>query len=192
MKMLHYVPALLIAASVGVGCNDEKKDTAVTTTDTVTTTTPAPTTTVRYAGDGNRTVITKAETPPVVVTSFETKYPKAQKVEWVRYDPIPEDNWNIEKDYYYITYEVDGVPYGAWYDPEGTWIRTSTPFKDIAGLPAAVSKAIADGFPGYEVVEVDKENDKNTDMYEVEMKKGEAKAKVKFLPNGDIFKAKTN
>ena len=78
----------------------------------------------------------------------------------------------------------------TWDTPEDEWIKTTTPFKDIKGLPAAVSKAIADGFPGFDVVEIDKENDKDMDMYEVEMKKGEEKAKVKFLPDGTIFKAK--
>lgn len=192
MKLLHYLPAVCLTAVVAISCNDTKKDEPVTTdTSSVVTTTPETTvTTVRYSGDGNRTVITKTDVPAPVSGNFDKKYAKADKVEWVRYDPIAEDNWDMEKDYYFANYEIAGVPYSAWYTPEGEWIKTTTPFKDIKGLPAAVSKAIADGFPGFDVVEIDKENDKDMDMYEVEMKKGDEKAKVKFLPDGTVFKAK--
>lgn len=193
MKFLNYLPAVLATTMLMASCNDDKKDEKVVVTDN-TTTTPATTEntvkTVRYSGDGNKTVITKTDVPAPVATTFEKKYVKADKVEWVKYDPIAEDNWDTEKDYYFANYYIDGIPYSTWYTPEGEWIKTTTPFKDIKGLPLAVSKAIADGFPGFEVVEVDKENDKDMEMYEVEMKKGEEKAKVKFLPNGDVFKAK--
>jgi len=192
MKFLHYLPAALLAVATATSCNDSKKDNTTTTdtSATVTATPDAPKSTVRYSGDGKRTVVTKTDVPAPVSSSFDKKFAKADNVEWVRYDPIPEDNWDLEKDYYFANYEISGVPYSTWYTPEGEWIKTTTPFKDIKGLPAAVSKAIADGFPGFDVVEIDKENDKDMDMYEVEMKKGEEKAKVKFLPDGTIFKAK--
>ncbi|MBC7934672.1 MAG: PepSY-like domain-containing protein [Rhizobacter sp.] len=192
MKFLNYFPALLSTVLLVTSCDDAKKDdkTPDAETTTVAKTDENKVTTVRYSGDGNRTVVTKTAVPAQVATTFEEKFVKADKVEWVKYDPIEEDNWDTDKDYYFANYEMDGIPYSTWYTPEGDWIKTTTPFKDIKGLPLAVSKAIADGFPGFEVVEIDKENDKNMDMYEVEMKKGEEKAKVKFLPNGDVFKAK--
>ena len=191
MKFLHYVPAVLFSALLVTSCNDEKKEEKVVTETPATNTETAKTVTaVRYSGDGNRTVVAKTDVPAPVATTFEKKFVKADKVEWVRYDPIEEDNWDMEKDYYFANYEVEGIPYSTWYSPEGEWIKTTTPFKDIKGLPLAVSKSIADAFPGFEVVEIDKENDKNMDMYEVEMKKGDEKAKAKFLTNGEIFKAK--
>lgn len=193
MKFLNYASAAIIAATSLTACNDSKKedDTAAKdSTTTVITTPDATVSTVHYSGDGNRTIVTKAEVPAPVATTFEKKFVKADKVEWVKYDPVAEDNWDMDKDYYFANYEIQGIPYSTWYTPEGEWIKTTTPFKDIKGLPLAVSKAIADGFPGFEVVEIDKENDKDMDMYEVEMKKGNEKAKVKFLPNGDVFKAK--
>lgn len=193
MKFLNYAPAVMIAASLLTACNDSKKEESTVendTTATVIATPDAAISTVRYSGDGNRTIIAKTEVPVPVATTFEKKYVKADKVEWVKYDPVAEDNWDMEKDYYFANYEIEGIPYSAWYTPEGEWIKTTTPFKDIKGLPLAVSKAIAEGFPGFEVVEIDKENDQDTDMYEVEMKKGNEKAKVKFLPNGDVYKAK--
>lgn len=193
MKFLHYLPAAALIAVTVSSCNDDKKadkDAMTETTASASTTPGTSTTTVKYSGDGNKTVVTKTDVPAPVSASFDKKYAKADKVEWVRYDPIPEDNWDLEKDYYFANYEVSGVPYSAWYTPEGEWIKTTTPFKDIKGLPAAVSKAIADHFPGFDVVEIDKENDKDMDMYEVEMKKGDEKAKVKFLPDGTVFKAK--
>ena len=193
MKFLNYLPAVLASALLVTSCDDAKKDDKIAGSDSTTTVVTAPgnaTTTVRYSGDGNKTVVTKTDVPAPVATTFEKKFVKADKVEWVKYEPIAEDNWDLEKDYYFANYEMEGIPYTTWYGPEGEWIKTTTPFKDIKGLPIAVSKAIADGFPGFEVVEIDKENDKDMDMYEVEMKKGDEKAKVKFLPNGDVFKAK--
>ena len=191
MKFINYLPAVLITAAMATACNDSKKDDAkANTTANEATVTTAEVATVRHSGDGNKTVVTKTDVPTTISTNFEKKYSTADKVEWVRYDPIAEDNWDMDKDYYFVNYEISGVPYSSWYTPEGEWIKTSTPFKDIKGLPAAVSKAIADAFPGFDVVEIDKENDKNMDMYEVEMKKGDEKAKVKFLPDGTIFKAK--
>lgn len=190
MKFLHYLPAALLVAATTISCNDSKKNDATTDTGATVAAPETSVTTVKYSGDGTKTVVTKTDVPAPVSSSFDKKFEKADKVEWVRYDPIPEDNWDMEKDYYFANYEVSGVPYSTWYTPEGEWIKTTTPFKDIKGLPAAVSKAIADAFPGFDVVEIDKENDKDMDMYEVEMKKGDEKAKVKFLPDGTVLKAK--
>ena len=190
MKFLHYLPAALLVAATTISCNDSKKNDTSTDTGATVATPETAVTTVKYSGDGTKTVVTKTDVPAPVSSSFDKKFEKADKVEWVRYDPIPEDNWDMEKDYYFANYEVSGVPYSTWYTPEGEWIKTTTPFKDIKGLSATVSKTIAAAFPGFDVVEIDKENDKDMDMYEVEMKKGDEKAKVKFLPDGTVFKAK--
>ncbi|RYD78268.1 MAG: hypothetical protein EOP53_11490 [Sphingobacteriales bacterium] len=105
MKFINYLPAVLLTAAVATSCNDSKKEDTTVSTDTSTTTastTPDATiTTVRYAGDGNKTVVTNTDVPAPVSTTFQKKYAKADKVEWVRYDPIAEDNWDMEKDYYF-------------------------------------------------------------------------------------------
>jgi hypothetical protein len=45
-------------------------------------------------------------------------------------------------------------------------------------------------YPGYAIEEVDRENDKDMEMYEIKLRKGEEKAKLKVLPNGEVFKRK--
>jgi uncharacterized membrane protein YkoI len=96
----------------------------------------------------------------------------------------------MDDNYYYVRYNNDGADYVSWYNNRGEWVKTSTRITGNPNLPDAVNKTINAQYPGYTIVEIDKENDKNMDMYEVELKKGEAKAKLKILPDGTVFKRK--
>ncbi len=69
--------------------------------------------------------------------------------------------------------------------------KTSTKVPGNSKLPDAVNKTINDSYPGYTIVEIDEENDKDMDMYEIELNKGDSKVKLKILPNGEIFKRKS-
>lgn len=159
--------------------------------------------TASEADKDNSTTVTPTETagaadvPAATRTSFEAKYPNATNVKWERYKPEgdksamdPADwNYNLDDKDYVVSFDWDGVPYYAWYD-DGNWIRASTSVKDHAKLPANINDAIRAQFAGYEIVEVDKEHDKDRTTYEVELKKGEDKMKVHFDENGKIFKQK--
>ena len=53
-----------------------------------------------------------------------------------------------------------------------------------------MNKTIQAQYPGYTIVSVDKENDKNRTAYEVELSKGDDKAKVLIAENGNVLKKK--
>jgi len=142
------------------------------------------------ATDGRSTVITVDKVPANVKTTFTAKYPKAQKVVWVEYQPVESDYLTMDSTYYYVRFNDNGADYITWYDNRGEWVKTSTKVEGNSSLPDAVNKTLNDQFPGYTIEEINKENDKNMDMFEIKLNKGEQKAKVKILPNGEIFKRK--
>ena len=168
-------------------CNNEKKDTAVTTPEQV----PVTVVAKDAVTEGTSTSITTEAVPDTVKMLFTKKYPKATKTSWMKYEPVASDDMKMDDQYYYVVFNNDGADYTSWYNNRGDWVKTSTKVQQgIAGLPAAVSKTITDQYPGYTVEEIDKENDKDMDMYEVKLKKGDSKAKLKILPNGEVFKRK--
>jgi len=172
----------LLIAGVAVSCNeqaeDQHKDETVVTT------------TVHKPGEGKKVVVAKADVPEPVVVEFEKKYPKTSNLTWTSYEPVEEDNWDMAERYYYADYIMDDVHYYTWYKADGTVVKNDVFVKGGEKLPAAINNAIASNYPGFEVVEVDKENDKDMDMYEIEMEKGDQKVKIKYLPDGTVFKVK--
>ncbi len=179
----------LIAASITIiaACNNDKKNNV-----TVETPSDVPITTVIKTAEteGKTTVISTEAVPDSVRLSFTKKYPKADKVVWVKYEPVESDEVDMDDTYYHVRYYNDGADYTSWYNNTGNWVKTSTRITGNPNLTAAVNKTIKDQYPGYTIVEIDKENDKDMDMYEIELKKGEEKAKLKILPDGTVFKRK--
>ncbi len=188
----------LAGAALFTSCKDAKDETTETTTATETTVgmdTMAVTDVSQEASlndDGSVTVEATA-VPDSVRTTFTTKYPKAEKIVWKRYTPN-ERNTDArlvrDREYYYVVYYDNGTDYTSWYDNRGQWVKTSSRVPGPAQLPDAVNKTLNTQYAGYTAVEIDKENDKDMDMYEIELKKGEDKVKVKILPDGTIYKAK--
>ena len=140
--------------------------------------------------EGKSTTITTEQVPDTIRNLFVKKYPKATKTTWMKYEPGDNDDLKMDDEYYYVTYYNEGADYTSWYNNHGDWVKTSTRVTGNANLPDAVNKTINEQYPGYTIVEIDKENDKDMDMYEIELKKGDEKAKLKILPNGTIFKRK--
>lgn len=184
MKSTFMVLAAALSFSI-MSCNDNAStaDEAKKDSNTVTTT--------------ENTTVTTVEVPPATKTSFETKYPGATNVKWTHYEPVadrstvdPADwNYNLDTSDYQVVFNWNGDDYYAWYD-DGNWIRATTAVKDNSKLPVTVNATIKAQFPGYEIVEVDKENDKDRTTYEVELKKGDDKMKVHIDENGKIVKEK--
>jgi len=99
-------------------------------------------------------------------------------------------NYGLDTNDYVVMFNWDNADYYAWYD-DGNWIRASTPMKDHSKLPAPVNNTIRNQFAGYEIVEVDKENDKDRTVYEIELKKGdEDKMKLTIAEDGTVMKKK--
>lgn len=182
----------LVLSSTSCDNNDDKNNADDKANTTVVVEEKAPTVAVKLAGQGERKEVVVANVPAPLVAKVTPRVKTAKDVKWVAYEPVEADKWDTAKDYYIVMYTYKNVPYEDWYYGDGELIKSeekiSLPNSGV--LPKEVVKAIMENYPGYEIVEVDKENDKDMDMYEVEMKQGEKKAKVKFLPNGNIFKAK--
>ncbi|TMI65798.1 MAG: hypothetical protein E6H07_07785 [Bacteroidetes bacterium] len=146
-------------------------------------------------------VATNYSTTTVVVPektkkSFETKYPKASNTVWTTYQPIDAIEWtwyewpSMDTSDYMVTYNLDGSNYWTWYDDQGEWIRTVTNISDFTTLPAAVTKTLNSQFDGFTIKNVDKENDKNTKAYEIDLEKGTDKMKVLVSESGMVMKKK--
>ncbi len=190
MKLFNFLPAVFISAIFCVSCNDDKKDANETA---ATTTTESTSTVVTKAGEGKKTVITVDKVPAPVMTTFKAKADKAADVEWVVYDPVEADNWDLEKDYYFVRYRLNNVPYTTWISPEGEFIKSEPVIHlDNSGdLPTAVVKAIMEGYPGYAISEIEKEKEDKTVNYEVHLTKDGNKVKVKYAADGTVLKEKT-
>jgi hypothetical protein len=178
-----YLSAIVGATILFSSCDNSKKDNNDSNV-------PVATVAKEAATEGKSVTITTEEVPDTVRMLFSKKYPGATKVVWMKYEPVESDELKMDDQYYYVTYAADGADYTSWYNNHGQWVKTSTKVTGNAMLPDPVNKTINDQYPGYMIVEIDKENDKDMDMYEVKLRKGEEKAKLKILPDGTIFKRK--
>ncbi len=171
---------IIIAASIAViSCTNERtQERAVNDVATKTTT------------EGKRKTITTQEVPDTIQYTFKQKYPKAISPVWVEYTPVETDELPMDNSYYYATFQDQGMDVTTWYNKMGDWVKTSTRIPGDSRLPDAVNKTLNEQYPGYKIDEINKENDKNMDMYEIKLKKGEEKAKLKVLQNGEVFKRK--
>lgn len=186
MKPRTSAIAVCIALSF-MSCNDEKK----TATTTVSDTSVAVQTVAKAAAtEGTSLSLAAAEVPDTIKNSFMAKYPKAGTPQWVKYTPVEADYLPMDNEYYYVMFTNNGEDITSWYNNRGEWVKTSTKIKGDPRLPDAVNKTINAQYPGYKIEEVDKENDKDMDMYEIKLRKGDEKAKLKVLPNGEVFKRK--
>ncbi len=192
MKLRQLTFIMAVGATSLMACNNDKNSETAVTTDTVTTTT-APVNVVadRADNDGRAVVVTSENVPEPVRTSFVTKYPKLEKVEWYSYTPVEDDNLSMDDQYYYVRFNDKGADYMSWYNNRGEWVKTSTVVPGPKSLPDAVNRYINANYPDYKIEEISKENDKDMDMFEIKMNKGESKVKLKILPNGEVFKKKT-
>jgi len=137
------------------------------------------------------------DVPQATRTSFETKYPNASNVRWSKYQPVEaktdlddtDVRYNLDTNDYVVKFNMDNVDYLAWYD-DGSWIYTSAVIPDHSKLPAVVNAMLRDKYPGYTIVEAEKENDKDRTMYEVEIEKGSDKWKLLIAENGEVIKKK--
>ncbi len=137
------------------------------------------------------------EVTPVIKTKFEQKYPKATNVQWTKYEPVAnmDFDWDMagwqtmDSMDYAAKYTIDNTDYWTWYTPEGEWIATVSTI-NVEGVPDAVNKTLRSQFEGYTVTSVTQENDKNRTAYEIKMEKGEDKMKALIDEKGNLMKKK--
>ena len=82
-------------------------------------------------------------TPPDVVTrAFQDKYPGETPYEW-----------EIDYGYYKAEYRSGNVNYEAWFQPDGTWVRTECDY--YGTLPQPVQDYLAANYAGYRTEDVE-------------------------------------
>lgn len=193
IKQLTIITVISSFAISGCNNNDKKTTETAVVTDTITTaTTPMKDVAMQASKEGNAVIITSAEVPDTIRNTFTTKYPKVKKIEWFKYQPAAGDDLVMDDSYYYVRFNNNGADYTTWYNNQGEWVKTSTKIAGNKNLPGPVNQYINANYPDYTIEEINKENDKNMDMFEIKMNKGDSKVKLKILPNGEVFKKKTN
>ena len=156
------------------------------------------TTTVENPPMENPPVNTSVNVPEATRASFQAKYPSATNVRWDNYERVDWFDWDwagwpvLDSNDYTVTYTDDGVEYTAFYDDKNSWIGTSSMVSDHNSLPAPVSKAVTNTFPGYTIKSIRRENDKDRTAYEIKLEKGNDKAKLLVNENGKVMKKTTN
>ena len=182
-----------VCAAVTTSCGENSTKETSTNSDTTTTAT-----TPRTDVSEPVTTSTSMNVPEATRTAFTTKYPNAANVNWRRYEPVNTIDWDwtgwpkMDTSDYAVSYNADGSEYWAWYDQDNNWIGSVTTVTDVNSIPAAVNKTVQEQFPGYTVTSVDKENDKNSTAYEIELTKSGAKAKLLVAEDGKVLKKKTS
>lgn len=193
------ITGILFFASMGVGalsCNDEKTADADNKADSTTVVTTTDNTTMEKMS-------TPVEVPATTKASFETKYPAAKNVTWVKYttpdtavaskDDLDEmeDNKGLDSTDYQVSFDWNEVNYLTYYEPDGSWIKTTYKLVNHADLSAAVNDAINKQFPGYSIKNnIEVEEEKKGKVYEVFLEKGTELWKVHFDANGKVLKKK--
>lgn len=138
------------------------------------------------------------EVPLTIRSSFAALYPDANNVSWNHYDvsAVPID-WELtgwpamDANDYVVTFNMGNDQYHAWYDSDGTWIGSTYGFTDQSRLPLNVQQMIQSKYPGYTIVDIDKEMWKDQSAYEIKLKKDDD-SKIKLLVdiNGNVLKEK--
>lgn len=151
------------------------------------------------APDNTNTSVKSVDVPATTRASFETKYPNASNVTWSYYDePYHAIDWEMtnwpvmDQNDYLVRYNWEGADYYAWYDQDGNWVGSTAPVTNYSGLPSAVNNTVKKQFEGYEIVAIDKENDKDREAYEIDLEKGNDKAKLLVAADGSVLKKKIN
>jgi hypothetical protein len=119
----------------------------------------------------------KIEVPAVVNSAFESKYPKAEKV-----------NWGIEEPgEFEAEFKLNGIESSALFDSKGQFLEYETEIKKSA-LPQAIKATIAKDFADCKIDEVEKSTDtKGVVMYEMEASRGKEKYEISFDANGTLL-----
>ena len=117
-----------------------------------------------------------ARAPKKVEKAFQKMYPEAQKIEW-----------EMKRDMYVAEFKVDGREIEAWFNAEGTWMRSK---EEISAkeVPAEVKKAVKEAYPGWKAEDYKLNTDaRGNKLYSVELEKeGEKDQKVMITPGGKI------
>ena len=131
-----------------------------------------------YAGPVMDNDIAKA--PKKVEKAFQKMYPGAKDVEW-----------ELKRDIYAVDFRIDGKDVEAYFNAEGTWLRSKEDV-NASSVPAAVKKAVKEAYPDFKIEDYDLVKDaRGNEFYSVEIEKeskdGDTELTVRVLANGKIL-----
>lgn len=111
--------------------------------------------------------------PTSVKNAFAQKYPSS-----VAYD------WEKDRGYYVAEFRNDGREAEAWFNPDGTWVKTETDFVDV--LPEAVQDYIDVNYPGYRIDDVDWVETPSDEYFDIELERnGKKDVYLHIRANGE-------
>ena len=122
------------------------------------------------AGDGD-------QIPQKVKDAFTKKFPTAKKVDW---EKESEKEWEAE-------FKMYNVEYSANFLEDGTWQETEHEIEE-KDVPQNVLKALKNGFPDFEIEEVEISETNTGKVYEFDLEKGEKEMEVAIDPTGKVVK----
>lgn len=121
-----------------------------------------------------------AKAPKKVEKAFQKMYPGAKDIEW-----------ELKRDIYAVDFKIDGKDVEAYFNAEGTWLRSK---EDVSAssVPAAVKKAVKEAYPDFKIEDYDLVKDaRGNEFYSVEIEKesrdGDTELTVRVLANGKIL-----
>lgn len=131
-----------------------------------------------YAGPVMDDDIAKA--PKKVEKAFQKMYPGAKDIEW-----------ELKRDIYAVDFKIDGKDVEAYFNAEGTWLRSKEDVNS-SSVPAAVKKAVKEAYPDFKIEDYDLVKDaRGNEFYSVEIEKeskdGDTELTVRVLANGKIL-----
>ena len=121
-----------------------------------------------------------AKAPKKVEKAFQKMYPGAKDVEW-----------ELKKDIYAVDFRIDGKDAEAYFNADGTWLRSKEDV-NASSVPAAVKKAVKEAYPDFKIEDYDLVKDaRGNEFYSVEIEKeskdGDTELTVRVLANGKIL-----
>jgi uncharacterized membrane protein YkoI len=123
----------------------------------------------------DNTKINTLTLPDEVKGAFKSQNSNVNNVEW-------------EKDgkYYIAEYEKDGFEKEVVYDANGNIISTETEL-NVSNLLPAITNYISQNYSGYSIKEAEKEETKEGEFYEVELKNGSLHIEIVFDSKGNFI-----
>ena len=120
------------------------------------------------------------DVPEKVKTNFTGKFPEAQKVKWEKENAT---EWEAE-------FKLNGTPYSANFNADGTWMETEYEIKE-SEIPPAVKQTLDRDYTGYEIEESEVTETPEGTFYEFALEKDESELKVSISADGTVVKKET-
>ena len=116
--------------------------------------------------------------PSVVENSFSQQYPEAMGVNW-------EKDTENSISYLKAEFKQNGVEVEAWYNIDGTWVKTETDF--FGNLPTAVADYIATHYNGFRTDDMEYVETPTEKYYKIELEQGKHEVELMITETGEVL-----